>query len=94
MKISGFFNNNIKLLEIIGIIFDLLGLILISWFLFVAEPIHIDYKETFYGIIGDYRPIVDTINKLSININLINKNVDWIFNFSDKQYCKNYNFNF
>jgi hypothetical protein len=73
MRVKTFIHRNQVCLEIIIIVFDLLGLILISWFLFEAKPIKILYEETFYGIIGDYRPIVNAINQLAFNTNQLIK---------------------
>jgi hypothetical protein len=72
MGVRTFIDRNQKFLEILNIVFDLLGLILISSFLFEAKPIKILYKETFYGIITDYRPIINAINQLAFNTKFIN----------------------
>ena len=73
MEIRVFIREQQKIIDIVLIIFDLIGLIFISWFLFEAKPIHIHYKETFFGIITDFRPIVDSINKIAYNMNLLIK---------------------
>jgi hypothetical protein len=73
MKLKSFIHKNQKIIQIINIIFYLIGLILISWPLFEAKPIKIIYEETFYGIITDYRPIINAINQLALNTNLLIK---------------------
>jgi len=73
MRVKAFIHRNQRCIEIIEIVFDLLGLILISWFLFEAKPIKILYKECFLGIIGDYRPIINAINQLAFNTNQLIK---------------------
>jgi hypothetical protein len=73
MRVKIFINRNQRSIEIIEIVFDLIGLILISWFLFEAKPIKILYEESFYGIMGDYRPIINAINQLAFNTNQLIK---------------------
>jgi hypothetical protein len=61
----------IILFEGITLVADFAGLILITIYIW-STPNLLNYKETFYGIIGDFRPVANLINDLITSFNHIN----------------------
>ena len=62
-----------KKIKLFILILDLLGLILISWFLFaVPEPVKFVFDSP-YGVITNLNPVADAINNISRDFAVINR---------------------
>jgi len=62
-----------RIIELITLVLDLVGLILISWYLFsIPEPVVFTFNQE-YGLISSLQPMADAINSVSRDIALINK---------------------
>ncbi|HLA05674.1 MAG TPA: hypothetical protein VJZ16_06815 [Syntrophales bacterium] len=62
-----------RVIELITLVLDMIGLILISWYLFsIPKPVEFTFNQE-YGIITSLQPIADAINSISGNIALINR---------------------
>jgi hypothetical protein len=60
-------------IELITLVLDLIGLILIYWYLFsIPKPVDFTFNQE-YGVITSLKPIADAINSISRNIALINR---------------------
>jgi hypothetical protein len=62
-----------RVIELITLVLDMIGLVLISWYLFsIPEPVKFIFNQE-YGVITSLQPIADAINSISRNIALINR---------------------
>jgi hypothetical protein len=62
-----------RVLELITLVLDLAGLLLISWYLFsIPEPVKFIFNQE-YGIITSLQPIADAINEINRNFAVINR---------------------
>jgi hypothetical protein len=62
-----------EMIRLITLSLDLIGLFLISWFLFVVPKKTEFFVDSPYGIITDITPIADAINRVSRDFATINK---------------------
>ncbi len=62
-----------RIIDLITLVMDLVGLILISWYLFsIPKPVEFTFtQET--AIITSLKPVADAINKISGDIALISR---------------------
>ncbi len=62
-----------RILELITLVLDLAGLLLISWYLFsIPGPVKFIFNQE-YGIITSLQPIADAINQINRNFDIINR---------------------
>ena len=60
-------------IELITLVLDLIGLIVIYWYLFsIPKPVKLTFDQE-YGVITSLQPVADAINSISRNIALINR---------------------
>ncbi|MGA2958097.1 MAG: hypothetical protein ABSF48_20520 [Thermodesulfobacteriota bacterium] len=63
----------VRIIDLLTLIMDLTGLILISWYLFsIPKPVTFTFNQE-YGIITSLQPVADAINKISGDIAVISK---------------------
>ena len=63
----------VRIIDLLTLIMDLTGLILISWYLFsIPKPVTFTFNQE-YGIITSLQPVAEAINTISGDIALISK---------------------
>jgi hypothetical protein len=62
-----------RVIDLVTLLLDLVGLVLISWYLFsIPQPVQFTFNQE-YGVITSLKPVADAINKISGDIALIGK---------------------
>ncbi len=60
-----------RILEFHALLLDLLGLALISWYLFsTPDPVRFTPKQDL-GVLTSFKPVADAINEINRNVSLI-----------------------